>query len=84
MARALVVVFEQCKNNPSRKDIMAQAANLKDVSLPLLTPGVKLNTSLKTTGRSKIGNMGPLQANSSSVKYLRVLECTLNLLLIQL
>jgi hypothetical protein len=64
---------------------MAQAANLKDVSLPLLTPGsVKLNTSLKTTGRSKIGYMGPLQANSSSVKYLRVLECTLNLLLIQL
>ena len=59
MARALVVVFEQCKNNPSRKDIMAQAANLKDVSLPLLTPGsVKLNTSLKTTGRSKIGDMG--------------------------
>ena len=68
----------------SREPFMAQAANLKDVSLPLLTPGVKLNTSLKTTGRSKIGNMGPLQANSSSVKYLRVLECTLNLLLIQL
>jgi len=68
----------------SREPFMAQAANLKDVSLPLLTPGVKLNTSLKTTGRSKIGYMGPLQANSSSVKYLRVLECTLNLLLIQL
>jgi hypothetical protein len=58
VARALVMVFEQCKNNPSRKDIMAQAANLKDVSLPLLTLGVKLNTSLKTTGRSKIGYMG--------------------------
>jgi hypothetical protein len=68
----------------SRELFMAQAANLKDLSLPLLTPGVKLNTSLKTTGRSKIGYMGPLQANSSSVKYLRVLECTLNLLLIQL
>ena len=42
----------------SREPFMAQAANLKDVSLPLLTPGVKLNTSLKTTGRSKIGDMG--------------------------
>jgi len=39
------VVLEQCKNNLSRENIMAQAANLKDVSLPLLMPGVKLNTS---------------------------------------
>lgn len=42
---ALVVVLEQCKNNLSRENIMAQAANLKDVSLPLLLPGVKLNTT---------------------------------------
>ena len=45
VAQALVVVLEQCKNNLSRENIMAQAANLKDVSLPLLMPGVKLNTS---------------------------------------
>jgi ABC-type branched-subunit amino acid transport system substrate-binding protein len=44
VAQALVVVLEQCKNNLSRENIMAQAANLKDVSLPLLLPGVKLNT----------------------------------------
>src|SRR5207253_10952187 len=45
VAQALVVVLEQCKNNLSRENIMAQAASLKDVSLPLLMPGVKLNTS---------------------------------------
>ena len=39
------MVLEQCKNNLSRENIMAQAASLKDVSLPLLMPGVKLNTS---------------------------------------
>ena len=33
------------QDNLSRENIMAQAANLKDVSLPLLMPGVKLNTA---------------------------------------
>jgi ABC-type branched-subunit amino acid transport system substrate-binding protein len=45
VAQALVVVLEQCKNDLSRDNIMAQAAHLKDVALPLLMPGVKLNTS---------------------------------------
>src|SRR5437667_7601859 len=45
VAQALVVVLQQCKNDLSRENIMAQAANLKDVSLPLLMPGIKLNTS---------------------------------------
>jgi ABC-type branched-subunit amino acid transport system substrate-binding protein len=45
VAQALVVVLQQCKNDLSRENIMAQAANLKNVSLPLLMPGVKLNTS---------------------------------------
>ena len=33
VAQALVVVLEQCKNDLSRENIMAQAANLKDVPL---------------------------------------------------
>src|SRR4029077_9601068 len=45
VAQALVVVLQQCKNDLSRDNIMAQAANLKDVALPLLMPGVKLNPS---------------------------------------
>jgi ABC-type branched-subunit amino acid transport system substrate-binding protein len=45
VAQALVVVLQQCKNDLSRANIMAQAANLKNVSLPLLMPGITLNTS---------------------------------------
>ena len=39
VAQALVVVLTQCKNDLSRENIMAQAANLKGVALPMLMPG---------------------------------------------
>jgi ABC-type branched-subunit amino acid transport system substrate-binding protein len=45
VAQALVVVLEQCKNDLSRTNIMAQAANLKNVPLSMLLPGITLNTS---------------------------------------
>src|SRR3954449_10758924 len=45
VAQALVVVLEQCKNDLSRANIMAQAANLKNVPLSMLLPGITLNTS---------------------------------------
>ena len=57
VAQALIVVLEQCKNDLSRENIMAQAANLKDVSLPLLMTGVKLNTSPKDYRPIKDGYM---------------------------
>jgi branched-chain amino acid transport system substrate-binding protein len=38
-------VLKQCGNDLSRENIMKQAANLKNVELPLLLPGVKVNTS---------------------------------------
>lgn len=38
-------VLEQCKGDFSRKSIMAQANNLKELELPLLLPGIKVNTS---------------------------------------
>lgn len=37
-------VLDQCKGDFSRRSIMAQANNLKDLELPLLLPGVKVNT----------------------------------------
>jgi ABC-type branched-subunit amino acid transport system substrate-binding protein len=63
VAQALVVVLEQCKNNLSRENIMAQAANLKDVSLPLLMPGVKLNTSATDYRPIKDGYMVEFRDN---------------------
>jgi branched-chain amino acid transport system substrate-binding protein len=38
-------VLEQCKGDFSRKSIIAQANNLKELELPLLLPGIKVNTS---------------------------------------
>jgi branched-chain amino acid transport system substrate-binding protein len=44
-AMVLVQVLKQCGNDLSRENIMKQAANLKDLSLPMLLPGIKVNTS---------------------------------------
>ena len=38
-------VLEQCKGDFSRKSIIAQANNLKELEMPLLLPGIKVNTS---------------------------------------
>jgi len=38
-------VLKQCGNDLSRENIMRQAANIKDLELPLLIPGIKVNTS---------------------------------------
>ncbi len=45
VAQTLVHVLKQCGNDLSRDNIMKQAANIKDLSLPLLLPGIKINTS---------------------------------------
>ncbi len=44
-AMVLVQVLKQCGNDLSRENIMRQAANLKDLALPMLLPGIKVNTS---------------------------------------
>jgi branched-chain amino acid transport system substrate-binding protein len=41
----LVRVLKQCSNDLSRENVMRQAANLKDLELPTLLPGIKINTS---------------------------------------
>lgn len=45
VAMVLHRVLEQCKGDFSRKNIMAQANALKDLELPILLPGIKVNTS---------------------------------------
>lgn len=44
-AQALVLLLQRCGDNLSRENVMAQAASFKDVTLPTLLPGIKLNTS---------------------------------------
>src|SRR5262249_51817708 len=44
-AMALVQVLKQAGNDLTRDNIMKQAANLKDLELPMLLPGIRVNTS---------------------------------------
>jgi branched-chain amino acid transport system substrate-binding protein len=44
-ASAMVQALRQAGNDLSRENIMRQATNLKDLELPMLLPGIKVNTS---------------------------------------
>jgi len=45
VAQTLVHVLKQCGNDLSRANVMKQAANIKELSLPMLLPAVRINTS---------------------------------------
>jgi branched-chain amino acid transport system substrate-binding protein len=47
-AGTVLQVLKQCGDDLSRENIMKQAINLKDLELPLLLPGIKVNTSPTT------------------------------------
>ena len=44
-AATLVQVLKQAGSDLSRENIMRQATNLRDLELPMLLPGIKINTS---------------------------------------
>jgi branched-chain amino acid transport system substrate-binding protein len=44
-AMTLVQVLKQCWSDLSRENIMKEAANLHDLEMPMLLPGIKINTS---------------------------------------
>ena len=46
VAAMMVHVLEQCGDDLSRENILRQALNIKDLELPMLLPGIKINTSL--------------------------------------
>ena len=43
--QTLVQVIKQCGDDLTRENLMRQAANLHDLALPMLLPGIKVNTS---------------------------------------
>ncbi|HYM31324.1 MAG TPA: ABC transporter substrate-binding protein [Candidatus Cybelea sp.] len=45
VAQGLVQVLKQCGDELTHDNVMKQASNLKDLELPLLSPGIKVNTS---------------------------------------
>ena len=44
IAQTTIQVLKQAGNELTRQNIIKQAANLKDLELPLLLPGIKINT----------------------------------------
>jgi branched-chain amino acid transport system substrate-binding protein len=44
-AQLLVQVLKQCGDDLTRENVMKQAANLKNLELPMLLPGIRINTS---------------------------------------
>jgi ABC-type branched-subunit amino acid transport system substrate-binding protein len=43
--QTMVQVLKQCGDNLTRENIMKEAANLHDFTVPMLLPGIKINTS---------------------------------------
>jgi len=44
-AICLVDVLKRCGNDLSRENILEQATGIKELELPMLLPGIKINTS---------------------------------------
>jgi len=44
-AQTMAQAIKQCGDDLSRDNILAQATNIKDLALPMLLPGITLNTS---------------------------------------
>ena len=49
----MLQVLKQCNGDFSRDNVMKQAENLHDFELPVLLPGIKMNTSPPTIARSR-------------------------------
>jgi branched-chain amino acid transport system substrate-binding protein len=45
VVRTMVAVLKQCGDDLTRENVMKQAANIKDLEIDGLLPGVKINTS---------------------------------------
>jgi branched-chain amino acid transport system substrate-binding protein len=45
LAATLVQVLTQCGDDLTRENVMKQTANIKDFTVPLLLPGIKINTT---------------------------------------
>jgi branched-chain amino acid transport system substrate-binding protein len=45
LAQAMVHVLQQCGDDLTRENVMKQTTSLKDLALPMLLPGIRINTS---------------------------------------
>jgi ABC-type branched-subunit amino acid transport system substrate-binding protein len=47
IAATFVQILKQCDNDLTRENVMKQANSIKDMELPLLLPGIRLNTGVE-------------------------------------
>ena len=47
VSQTVVQVLKQCGDELTRENVMKQAANLHDFAVPMLLPGIKINTGPK-------------------------------------
>ena len=59
VSKTMLQVLKQCNGDFSRENVMKQAANLTDLEIPTLLPGIKVNTS--PTNFHPIRSMQPLK-----------------------
>ena len=45
MAQAMTEILRRCRDDLTRENVMRQATALRDLELPMLLPGIKINTS---------------------------------------
>ena len=64
LAQTLVQVLRQCGDELTRENVMRQAANLKNVELTILIPGIRLNTTPPTIFRSNKSDYSGSMASS--------------------
>ena len=63
-AQTMVQVLKQCGTDLSRENVMRQAANLHDLQLPLLLPGIAINTS--PTDFRPVKQLQPMRFNGKN------------------
>ena len=56
-AQTMVHILKQCGNDLTRENLMKQAASIKNLKLPLLLPGMSLNTSATDFALVKQGQL---------------------------
>jgi len=72
LAQLMVYVLKQCGDNLTRENVMKQAANIPDLKLPMLIPGITISTS--PTDFFPFNQMELMKFNGKSWEYGEVIS----------
>ena len=60
----MLEVVKHCQDNLTRANIMAQAANLRDLEVPILLPGIRICTSPTGINSIRCAQLGCFKGHS--------------------